>query len=282
MTAAAAAGEKLFLDVTTGLLQDLAGVMLPGSHTAMALAPQGFSALAREPQAFSAMANNAQAFSAMAAAPQAFSALARDAQAMSAMAQFPQAFSALAREPQAFSVLATVLGHYPERNEILIDAGGLALSRDEGPTHLDPECGYGAVFSGDGKSHLATLRVRTRIPLGEDLHVAHVVVSDDVAYVTSFEADSVLVVDLAAREVVREVPLAPGTGPHGARLAPDGDALYVAGMGDGSLHVVDTATFEVTTRDLPGRAVQTAVLPDGKRSDTTSIQSGRAVGARFW
>jgi len=61
----------------------------------------------------------------------------------------------------AFSVLATVLSHYPGRNEILIDAGGLALSRDEGPAHLDPNCGYGEVFSGDGKTHLASLRVRS-------------------------------------------------------------------------------------------------------------------------
>ncbi len=61
----------------------------------------------------------------------------------------------------AFSVLATVLGHYPDRNEILIDAGGLALSRDEGPTHLDPACGYGEVFSADGKTRLSSLRVRS-------------------------------------------------------------------------------------------------------------------------
>jgi len=61
----------------------------------------------------------------------------------------------------AFSVLATILSHYPERNEILIDAGGLALSRDEGPTHLDADCGYGEVFTADGATHLASLRVRS-------------------------------------------------------------------------------------------------------------------------
>jgi D-serine deaminase-like pyridoxal phosphate-dependent protein len=61
----------------------------------------------------------------------------------------------------AFSVLATVLSHYPERNEILIDAGGLALSRDEGPTHLDAECGYGEVFTADGATQLDALRVRS-------------------------------------------------------------------------------------------------------------------------
>ena len=33
----------------------------------------------------------------------------------------------------AMSVLSTVIGVYPERKEILIDAGGIALSKDEGP-----------------------------------------------------------------------------------------------------------------------------------------------------
>jgi D-serine deaminase-like pyridoxal phosphate-dependent protein len=61
----------------------------------------------------------------------------------------------------AFSVLATILSHYPGRNEILIDAGGLALSRDEGPTHLDADCGYGAVFTADGAAHLASLRIHS-------------------------------------------------------------------------------------------------------------------------
>ena len=75
--------------------------------------------------------------------------------------RFQAAIGSCGLESAAFSVLATVLSHYPERNEILIDAGGLALSRDEGPTHLDPKCGYGAVFSGDGKTHFASLRVRS-------------------------------------------------------------------------------------------------------------------------
>jgi D-serine deaminase-like pyridoxal phosphate-dependent protein len=61
----------------------------------------------------------------------------------------------------AFGVLATVLSHYPERGEILIDAGGLALSRDEGPTHLNPACGYGEVFSADGKTRFPALRIHS-------------------------------------------------------------------------------------------------------------------------
>jgi D-serine deaminase-like pyridoxal phosphate-dependent protein len=64
-------------------------------------------------------------------------------------------------EDPAFSVLVTVLGQYPERNELLIDAGALAFSKDPGPTHVDPGCGYGAVFSADGVEHHRALKVRS-------------------------------------------------------------------------------------------------------------------------
>jgi len=45
----------------------------------------------------------------------------------------------------AVSVLATVIGSYPERGKLLLDAGALALSKDLGPDHLDPDCGFGVV-----------------------------------------------------------------------------------------------------------------------------------------
>ena len=45
----------------------------------------------------------------------------------------------------AVSVLATVVGSYPERGHAIIDAGALALSKDVGPDHLDPDFGYGLV-----------------------------------------------------------------------------------------------------------------------------------------
>jgi D-serine deaminase-like pyridoxal phosphate-dependent protein len=64
-------------------------------------------------------------------------------------------------ENAAFSVLTTILGHYPERNEILIDAGGLALSRDEGPTHVDAGCGFGSLFSADMKKSYPSLRIHS-------------------------------------------------------------------------------------------------------------------------
>jgi D-serine deaminase-like pyridoxal phosphate-dependent protein len=43
------------------------------------------------------------------------------------------------------SVLTTVVGSYPERRTMIVDAGALALSKDRGPDHIDPQFGYGIV-----------------------------------------------------------------------------------------------------------------------------------------
>lgn len=45
----------------------------------------------------------------------------------------------------AVSVLTTVVGSYPERGSLIVDAGALALSKDVSPEHLDPQFGYGLV-----------------------------------------------------------------------------------------------------------------------------------------
>jgi D-serine deaminase-like pyridoxal phosphate-dependent protein len=58
---------------------------------------------------------------------------------------FQTTIGACAFEDCAMSVLATVVGSYPERNTMIIDAGALALSKDRGPDHIDPQFGYGIV-----------------------------------------------------------------------------------------------------------------------------------------
>lgn len=58
---------------------------------------------------------------------------------------FQAAIGACAPEDVAVSVLATVVGSYPERQTVIVDAGALALSKDTGPDHLDPHFGYGMV-----------------------------------------------------------------------------------------------------------------------------------------
>jgi D-serine deaminase-like pyridoxal phosphate-dependent protein len=50
----------------------------------------------------------------------------------------------------ALSVLATVIGHRPEKNWILIDAGWMALSRDRGTQRHPIDQGYGLVCDIDG------------------------------------------------------------------------------------------------------------------------------------
>jgi D-serine deaminase-like pyridoxal phosphate-dependent protein len=59
----------------------------------------------------------------------------------------------------AFLVLASVIGRYPERGAALLDAGALALSKDEGPRHVDPGCGYGVLLEPRSRRPLAGLRL---------------------------------------------------------------------------------------------------------------------------
>ena len=47
-------------------------------------------------------------------------------------------------EDIAASVVATVISHKPERNQIILDAGGLALSKDSGPARPQPS--YGSLW----------------------------------------------------------------------------------------------------------------------------------------
>lgn len=45
----------------------------------------------------------------------------------------------------AVSVLTTVVGSYPERNTLIVDAGALAMSKDASPATIDPHFGFGLV-----------------------------------------------------------------------------------------------------------------------------------------
>ena len=54
-------------------------------------------------------------------------------------------------EDLALSVLASVIGHNRAAGTVLIDAGGLALSKDLGANTFLPDAGYGYVCDADGK-----------------------------------------------------------------------------------------------------------------------------------
>jgi D-serine deaminase-like pyridoxal phosphate-dependent protein len=50
----------------------------------------------------------------------------------------------------AARVLTTVVAHYPQHNQLLIDAGALALSKDPGAVHIDDRIVYGEVAEHPG------------------------------------------------------------------------------------------------------------------------------------
>ena len=54
-------------------------------------------------------------------------------------------------EDLALSVLASVIGHYPHRNQMLVDAGALALSKDISAQEFQPKVGYGTIAHAPSK-----------------------------------------------------------------------------------------------------------------------------------
>ena len=90
---------------------------------------------------------------------------------------FQATIGSCTREDVAVSVLATVVGSYPERNESIIDAGALAMSKDTGPNHIDPEFGYGIVESRNGaRVHLVSLsqehgKLDAALPVGSQVRI---------------------------------------------------------------------------------------------------------------
>jgi D-serine deaminase-like pyridoxal phosphate-dependent protein len=77
-------------------------------------------------------------------------------------------------EDVAVSVLTTVVGSYPERGSLIVDAGALALSKDAGPDHLDPGFGYGLVCDADLRPLPSTRIVALSQEHGKIVTSAHV------------------------------------------------------------------------------------------------------------
>ncbi|WP_028216462.1 DSD1 family PLP-dependent enzyme [Paraburkholderia oxyphila] len=92
----------------------------------------------------------------------------------------------------ALSVLTTVIGHQPEKNWVIVDAGWMAMSRDRGTSKQTQDCGYGLpcrldgtlltdwVLSGANQEHgilspvgetRETEDLATRFPIGTKLRI---------------------------------------------------------------------------------------------------------------
>jgi len=72
---------------------------------------------------------------------------------------FQAAIGSCSLDEVAFSVLTTVVSVHPEQERAVIDAGALALSKDPGPTHLDPDCGFGRIVAVEDQHPLPGLRL---------------------------------------------------------------------------------------------------------------------------
>lgn len=56
----------------------------------------------------------------------------------------------------ALTVLASIISHQPGASHFLTDAGALALSKDEGPTHVKNQMGMGVLFENYERKRLAS------------------------------------------------------------------------------------------------------------------------------
>ena len=115
----------------------------------------------------------------------------------------------------------------------------------------------------------------TEIEVGS--HPAHVIVDDKdtYAFVTNGSDDSVSVVDLAQRRVVREIRT--GRYPHGLRMSPNGQEIYVANVNDGTISEISTADLaNVATIEVGKEPVQVAFKADG-RWVYTSLRAENSV-----
>ena len=94
---------------------------------------------------------------------------------------FQATIGSCSRGDVAVSVLTTVVGSYPERGTLIVDAGALALSKDLGPEHLDPGFGYGMVCDLDlrplpmrvaalSQEH-GRIESRSHVPVGTRLRI---------------------------------------------------------------------------------------------------------------
>lgn len=118
--------------------------------------------------------------------------------------------------------------------------------------HLDE---YIIVLKGKGD------RAKEHINLGQEQHLAHVILDDSssFAYATANESGQVIKIDASTYKEVGRFDLGASSAPHGLRYM-NGN-LYVACMGSSEMAIVDVSSGVISSVPVGGIAVQTAVLP---------------------
>ena len=141
--------------------------------------------------------------------------------------------------------------------------------------HGENEMGRGRLLIFD----TATMSPKSAVDIGIGRHPAHVIIDSQgsLVYVTQAEDNTLSVVDVAQRKVVREIKT--GKSPHGLRMSPDGREIYVANTGDNSVSVIDVARAKEVARIPVGKApAQVGFTPDGRRVYVSStVENSVAV-----
>jgi len=101
-------------------------------------------------------------------------------------------------------------------------------------------------------------------PIAVDAHLAHVVVNNTgtLAYAVSQEKDTLYVIDVTDKKILKTVSFEEGSEPHGLRLSPDNTKLFVALIGGKAIAEVDIANDSIRSYPVSGAVIQTAVTPD--------------------
>lgn len=110
-----------------------------------------------------------------------------------------------------------------------------------------------------------TEKILERIPLGMNLHLAHVVLTPDSkrALITAQTEGSISVYDAQTYRLIKKISMHPGDEPHGLRITSDGKEAYIATLKGNSVGILNLATLDLAYHELHGAGVQTAVMPDG-------------------
>ena len=103
----------------------------------------------------------------------------------------------------------------------------------------------------------------TRIKMGRDLHLSHVVLTPDSKYALAASQNGGMIYKVNTGSYLLEKEIKIGEEPHGLRISPDGKEAYIAMIKDEDMIVLDLENLSFYKILLSGPAVQTGVTPDG-------------------
>lgn len=109
-----------------------------------------------------------------------------------------------------------------------------------------------------------TEKILERIPLGTELHLAHVVLTPDnkKALITAQTEGSIYIYDAQTYQLIKKISTHTGDEPHGLRVTPDGKEAYIATLKGNSVGILNLTTLNLAYHELRGAGVQTAVTQD--------------------